>query len=62
MAKSHREIEALLRNELLEAVLSVSPAQFEQLIVDLLVAMGYGGGDPAMGKVLVSREMAGLTG
>ena len=62
MAKSHREIEALLRNELLEAVLSVSPAQFEQLIVDLLVAMGYGGGDPAMGKSIGKSGDGGIDG
>ena len=32
-----------LRDELLERILENSPAFFEQLIVDLLVAMGYGG-------------------
>ncbi len=32
-----------LRDELLERILSNSPAFFEQLIVNLLVAMGYGG-------------------
>ena len=62
MAKSHREIEALLRNDLLEAVLSVSPARFEQLIVDLLVAMGYGGGDPAMGKSIGKSGDGGIDG
>lgn len=34
---------AALRDELLERILSNSPSFFEQLIVDLLVAMGYGG-------------------
>lgn len=34
---------AALRGELLERILTNSPAFFEQLIVDLLVAMGYGG-------------------
>lgn len=62
MARSHREIEALLRHELLEAVLSVSPARFEQLIVDLLVAMGYGGGDPAMGKSIGKSGDGGIDG
>jgi restriction system protein len=32
-----------LRNELLDKVKSASPRFFEQLVVDLLVAMGYGG-------------------
>lgn len=34
---------AALRDELLQRILANSPAFFEQLIVDLLVAMGYGG-------------------
>jgi restriction system protein len=34
-----------LSREVIEAVLSLSPARFEQLVVDLLLAMGYGGGD-----------------
>lgn len=62
MAKSHREIEALLRNDLLEAVLSVSPARFEQLIVDLLVTMGYGGGDSSMGKSIGKSGDGGIDG
>lgn len=36
-------MQAALRDELLQRILSNSPAFFEQLIVDLLVAMGYGG-------------------
>jgi restriction system protein len=40
---AHQAIESALRMQLLERVLQNSPAFFEQLIVDLLVAMGYGG-------------------
>ncbi|MEQ1403596.1 restriction endonuclease [Neorhizobium sp. Rsf11] len=36
-------LSASLRDELLERILSNSPTFFEQLIVDLLVSMGYGG-------------------
>lgn len=36
-------LQAALRDELLQRILSNSSAFFEQLIVDLLVAMGYGG-------------------
>lgn len=39
------EIDSALAVEVLEAVLSLSPARFEKLVVDLLIAMGYGGGD-----------------
>lgn len=40
---AHAELQAALRDELLQRILANSPAFFEQLIVDLLVAMGYGG-------------------
>ncbi|ASQ05849.1 restriction endonuclease [Sinorhizobium meliloti] len=40
---AHAALLAALRDELLQRILSNSPAFFEQLIVDLLVAMGYGG-------------------
>ena len=38
-------IESALAIEVLEAVLALSPARFETLVVDLLLAMGYGGGE-----------------
>jgi restriction system protein len=40
---AYASLQAALRDELLQRILSNSPAFFEQLIVDLLVAMGYGG-------------------
>lgn len=40
---AHAALIAALRDELLQRILANSPAFFEQLIVDLLVAMGYGG-------------------
>ncbi|MFP5077951.1 restriction endonuclease [Rhizobium sp. YIM 134829] len=40
---AHAALQAALRDELLQRILANSPAFFEQLIVDLLVAMGYGG-------------------
>jgi restriction system protein len=36
-------ISASLRTQLLERVLELSPSLFERLVVDLIVAMGYGG-------------------
>ena len=41
-----------LATELLEAVRSASPAFFEQLVVELLVAMGYGGSVVVAGRAL----------
>ncbi len=40
---AHQAVQAALRDELLERILQNSPAFFEQLITELLVAMGYGG-------------------
>jgi restriction system protein len=40
---AHAALQAALRDELLQRILTNSPDFFEQLIVDLLVAMGYGG-------------------
>ncbi len=40
---AHIAVQAALRAELLQRIWQNSPAFFEQLIVDLLVAMGYGG-------------------
>jgi restriction system protein len=40
---AYASMQAALRDELLQRILSNSPAFFEQIIVDLLVAMGYGG-------------------
>ncbi|MBL4767372.1 MAG: restriction endonuclease [Rhodobacteraceae bacterium] len=45
IASSFSEIESVLADEIIEAVLSLSPARFERLVVDLLLAMGYGGGE-----------------
>ena len=40
---AHQAMEAALRAELLERMIQNSPSFFEHLIVELLVAMGYGG-------------------
>jgi restriction system protein len=40
---AHQKIHAGVRADLLDRILQNSPAFFEQVIVDLLVAMGYGG-------------------
>ena len=48
--------------ELLTLVQSMDPARFEDLIVDLLLAMGYGGGDRAMGRRLGRSGDGGIDG
>jgi restriction system protein len=62
IANAFAQIEGALAIELLEAVQSLSPSQFEQLIVDLLLAMGYGGGDRSMGERIGKSGDGGLDG
>lgn len=57
-----KQIDSVLAEEILGAVLAISPARFESLIVDLLIAMGYGGGDPAMGKQIGRSGDGGIDG
>src|ERR1700722_4598115 len=40
---AHQTVQSVLRADLLDRIAQNSPSFFEQLIVDLLVAMGYGG-------------------
>ena len=40
---AYSQIQSTLANELLETLKKVDPKQFEQIVVDLLVGMGYGG-------------------
>lgn len=44
MLSADRILKATLRDELLGELFAVSPARFEQLILDVLSAMGFGGG------------------
>lgn len=60
--QSFNAIEHALAADILAAVLAVSPKQFEQLIVDLLLAMGYGGGDRAMGERIGKSGDGGIDG
>lgn len=43
LEEAYTEINDSLSDELLDKIMSMSPAFFERLVVDLLVAMGYGG-------------------
>ncbi|BCL90920.1 restriction endonuclease [Ralstonia pseudosolanacearum] len=48
--------------ELLEQVKAVTPARFERLVVDLLVAMGYGGSRQEAGRVTQLSGDGGIDG
>lgn len=45
IAQSYSQINENLSSELIESVLNISPYAFEKLVMDLLLAMGYGGTD-----------------
>lgn len=56
------ELEAALRADLLERVIGASPEFFEALVVDLMIAMGYGGSRREAGKRLGRSGDGGLDG
>ena len=61
----HRAVQQLrdaLEAEVLDRVRTAAPAFLEQVVVDLLIAMGYGGGDAAMGRVTGRSGDGGIDG
>lgn len=59
---AYRQLDSALAEDLLEQVLSLTPAHFERLIVDLLIAMGYGDGRAEMGHALGKSGDGGIDG
>ncbi|TAZ51023.1 restriction endonuclease [Rhizobium ruizarguesonis] len=55
-------LDAALRDELLALLQQLSPQRFERLIIDLLIAMGYGGGDLANGLMTKASADGGIDG
>ncbi len=55
-------LDAALRDELLALLQDVSPQRFERLILDLLAAMGYGGGDLTKGLTTKTTGDGGIDG
>jgi len=56
MRKAARELEAALAAELLQRVVTGTPAFFESVVVRLLIAMGYGGSVSDLDKALVGKS------
>ena len=56
------ELRALLEAEVLDRVRNAAPVFLERVVVDLLIAMGYGGGDAAMGRVTGRSGDGGIDG
>ncbi|MDC9701512.1 MAG: restriction endonuclease [Alphaproteobacteria bacterium] len=59
---AHKKLEAALAANLLDCVRSASPRFFENLIVDLLRAMGYGGPSEDAGRALGQSGDNGVDG
>jgi len=62
MQIASRALNAALRDELLAALMQVTPVRFEQLIVDLLSAMGFGRGRPDFGQLTPTSGDGGIDG
>jgi len=59
---SYQNLRAKVAQELLERVMTCSPRFFEQLVVDLLVAMGYGGSRKDAGQAVGQSGDGGVDG
>ncbi|HYE32901.1 MAG TPA: restriction endonuclease [Methylomirabilota bacterium] len=55
-------LHARLKKEVLELVKKMDPYRFEQLVIDLLVAMGYGGSREEAGRVTKMSNDHGIDG
>ena len=57
-----RQLREALEAEALDRVRKAEPKFLERVVVDLLIAMGYGGGDAAMGQVIGRSGDGGIDG
>ena len=62
MEDGYRQQRAALATDLRERIATMPPAAFEQLVVDLLTAMGYGGPQPDAGLVVGGGGDEGIDG
>ena len=60
--RAARQLREALEAEVLDRVREAPPKFLERLVVDLLIAMGYGGGDAAMGRVTGRPSDGGIDG
>ena len=62
LEQSYQTLREALAIELLETIKNGTPAAFEKIVVDLLVAMGYGGSVEDAGKVVGKSGDGGIDG
>jgi len=62
LASAYRRLRSDLELDLLEQMKAVTPAFFERLVIDLLVAMGYGGSRQDAGRAIGRSGDGGIDG
>ncbi|WP_296753089.1 restriction endonuclease [Thiobacillus sp.] len=62
IAGGYKQLREALALEVLDQIKSVSPARFEELVVDLLLKMGYGGTQEDAGRVVGKSGDGGIDG
>jgi restriction system protein len=62
LANAYKVLRDSLANDILETVKKASPTFFEELVVDLLVAMGYGGSVEDAGRAVGKAGDGGIDG
>jgi restriction system protein len=62
LATAYKTLRANLQVDLIEQVKSASPSFFERLVVDLLLAMGYGGSRQDAGRAIGKSGDGGIDG
>jgi len=62
MASAQATLDGALGDEILTILKDISPVRFERLILDLLSAMGYGGGDLANARMTRASGDGGIDG
>ncbi|HVL23477.1 MAG TPA: restriction endonuclease [Thermomicrobiales bacterium] len=62
LLQSYHQLRTSIAEDLLERIKAAPPAFFEQLVVDLLVAMGYGGSHEDAGQAIGKSGDGGIDG
>ena len=62
LSRAAEEVRRTLEADVLARVRAAAPAFLESVIIDLLTAMGYGGGDPRRGRVTGQSGDGGIDG
>ena len=62
LEKADRRLREALEADVLARVREAPPSFLEQVVIDLLIKMGYGGGDAAMGRVTGRSGDGGIDG